>query len=135
VTRRAAIIVPTLSLILSSCYSNGCGSERCLHQRVYADTKRCSAVFGASIMIVQTPSLPSGEIFDRGAIEDHEMQTLDFALLHGATLGMPRAAIYKDVEQTKRAYLQSYAAKQGSSRRKLAGLLKDVNACLKTDGL
>jgi hypothetical protein len=48
---------------------------------------------------------------------------------------MPRGAIYKDVEQTKRAYLQSYAAKQGSSRQKLAGLLKDVNACLKADGL
>lgn len=63
------------------------------------------------------------------------MQSLDFALDNGAALGMPRAAIYKDVERAKLAYLNSYRTKQGSPRQKLEDVFKDVNACAKTDGI
>jgi hypothetical protein len=131
----AAVIASTLNLILSSCFSNGCGTERCLHQRVYANTKRCSAVFGAAVMILQTDARPTHARFETGAIEDHQMQALDFALQQGAALGMQRAAIYEDMERAKLTYLNSYKTKQGSPRQKLEDVIEDVNACAKNDGL
>jgi hypothetical protein len=133
--RDAAVIASMLSMALSSCYSNACGSEHCLHQEVYANTKRCSAVFGATVMILQTAARSNQATFQTGAIEDLQMQSLDFALQHGAALGMPRAAIYEDVERAKLAYLNSYNTKQGSPRQKLEDVIKDVNACAKNDGL
>jgi hypothetical protein len=119
-----------LSTMLTGCHPFGCGSSRCVDERLYADMRRCNAVLEASQVIVgNAPPSPHAQ-FDSSVIDSQLIGGFDDMLFFGMKLGMSRDGVWKDRERAKNDYLHAYAARNGDHHEKLVALLHDVNECL-----
>ena len=114
--------------LLLSVIPTSCGKG--VDERAYAHAKDCEAVLEASLVIVPAVHLSAHAKFDPGAIQAVSEDYLEGALGEGSKTGMPREAIYKDLEQAKRAYLNSYTSRTTENpRQKLLHLFDDINRC------
>jgi len=119
-----------LSITLASCHPFGCGSSQCVKDHEYGGAKHCMTVLEASLVIVRGAHLPAGAEFDPGTIQSELIGGMNNTLAAGARRGMSRDAVYKDLERSKNAYVQAYAASKVDPHQKLVNLFNDVNGCL-----
>jgi len=113
---KALGLSPAFAMLLASCHPFGCASDQCVKERFYTDARHCHSVQTVASESVPTLSPADRLRFDLGALADDRSWSVEGALESGAKLGLTHAAVFKDLQQDRLAYLQSFKARSKSSR-------------------
>lgn len=107
---------PAFGMFLASCHPFGCGSDQCVKEHFYTDARHCHSVQAAASDIIPTLNPADRARFDTGALADDQSWGVEASLESGTKLGLSHAAVFKDLQQDRIAYLRSFNARAKTSR-------------------